>query len=135
MFKAVHPVLGARDVTEAVAWYVERLGFRELFNDGGVLVRYAGIARDGVELHLQWHDVSSFAAKDGDSPMYRFMVDDPDALFEEYRDKGIFHDRTALRDTPWGTREFAFYDLNGHGLTFYRDREAPPAGGSDAKSR
>jgi hypothetical protein len=26
---------------------------------------------------------------------------------------------TALRDTPWGTREFAFYDLNGNGLFLY----------------
>jgi catechol 2,3-dioxygenase-like lactoylglutathione lyase family enzyme len=135
MFKPVHPVLGARDVTEAVSWYVERLGFRELFNDGGVPVSYVGIARDRVELHLQWHDVSCFAAEDGDSPMYRFMVDDPDALFEEYRDKGVFHDRTALRDTPWGTREFAFYDLNDHGLISYRGLGAPPASGNDAKSR
>jgi hypothetical protein len=32
-----------------------------------------------------------------------------------------FHAMTALRDTPWGTREFAFYDLNGNALFFCRD--------------
>jgi uncharacterized glyoxalase superfamily protein PhnB len=53
--------------------------------------------------------------------MLRFLIDDVDALFEEYADKGVFHERTALRDTPWGTREFAFYDCDGNGLTFYRD--------------
>ena len=29
----------------------------------------------------------------------------------------------AMRDTPWGTREFAFYDPDRNGLTFYRDLE------------
>jgi hypothetical protein len=38
-----------------------------------------------------------------------------------YREKGVFHERTKQGDKPWGPREFAFYDLNGHGLTFYRD--------------
>jgi uncharacterized glyoxalase superfamily protein PhnB len=32
--------------------------------------------------------------------------------------------RMALRDTPWGTCEFAFYDLNGNASFFYRDLQA-----------
>jgi uncharacterized glyoxalase superfamily protein PhnB len=56
--------------------------------------------------------------------MLRIYVDDPDALYDEYRGRNVFHDRTALSDTPWGTREFAFYDPDGNGLTFYRDLEA-----------
>jgi hypothetical protein len=51
----------------------------------------------------------------------RFLIEDPDALFEEYESQNVFHDRTHLASTPWGTREFAFYDLDGNGLTFYRD--------------
>ena len=51
----------------------------------------------------------------------RFVIDGIDELFAEYRDQELFHDRTDLRNTPWGTREFAFYDLDGNGLTFYRD--------------
>ncbi len=43
-------------------------------------------------------------------------------LFQEYRDKEVFQEHTALQDTPWGTREFAFSDPDGNGLTFYRDR-------------
>ena len=54
--------------------------------------------------------------------MLRIRVVDPDALFAEFAPKGVFGDHTAVRDTPWGTREFGFYDLNGHGLTFYRAR-------------
>ncbi len=51
----------------------------------------------------------------------RFLVDDVEQLYDEFRDKGVFHRRTAIRDTSWGTREFAFFDLYGNGLTFYRD--------------
>lgn len=50
----------------------------------------------------------------------RFVVEDVDGLFAEYQDKGVFHARTALENTEWGTREFAFYDADGNGLFFYR---------------
>ncbi len=121
-FRFVHPVLGARNVAEAVSWYVEKLGFRKTFDDGGDPVLYAGVKRDDVEIHLQWHDVASFAAEDGDCPAYRFEVDDPDALFEEYRTRGVLREGMAVRDTPWGTREFGVHDPNGMALAFYRAR-------------
>ncbi|MBC2845631.1 hypothetical protein [Winogradskyella flava] len=35
--------------------------------------------------------------------------------------KAIFHDKTSIKQTALGTKEFAFYDLYGNGLTFYRD--------------
>lgn len=61
----------------------------------------------------------------GDSPTVgfnlRFMIDDVDALYTEFSGSDVFGPRTALRDTAWGTREFAFYDPDGNGLTFYRD--------------
>jgi hypothetical protein len=53
--------------------------------------------------------------------MFRLVVDDPDALFEEHRDKGVFQECTQLRSTSWGTREFAISDLNRNVLTFMRD--------------
>ena len=46
---------------------------------------------------------------------------DVDALYEEYKNKDVFCDKTQLADKPWGTREFAIYDLDGNALTFYRD--------------
>ena len=119
MFKAVNPVLPCKNVSHAINFYVEKLGFSLGFQDSAEDPRYAGVYRDDVELHLQWHD-----AKEWDKverPMYRFIVVDVDALYREYEDKGVFHQHTAVRDTPWGTREFAFYDLNQNGLTFYQD--------------
>lgn len=49
----------------------------------------------------------------------RFLVDDPDGLQAEYAAKGV-EIHGPLRDTPWGTREFALYDPDGNALTFYR---------------
>lgn len=118
-FVAVNPVLPVRNVATAVRYYTEKLGFRLLFQDNQERPTYAGIGRDGVTLHLQWHDEADFTGIN--QPAIRFVIADVDALFAEYQDKGIFHKQTALQNTPWGTREFAFYDGDGNGLFFYCD--------------
>lgn len=100
-----------------IRFYVGQLGFTLRFQDNAGDVRYAGVSRDNVVLHLQWHDPVEWTRVE--RPMLRFHVDGIDALFDEYKDKGVFHKNTALRETPWGTREFAFYDADGNGLTFY----------------
>ena len=51
----------------------------------------------------------------------RFLVDDPDALFTEYLQRGLECSASGIRDTPWATREFALYDMDRNSLTFYRD--------------
>jgi catechol 2,3-dioxygenase-like lactoylglutathione lyase family enzyme len=117
-FAQIQPILGTRDIEEAVRFYVDRLGFTLAFRDGSVPTNYIGLRRDGVELHMQFqypHEMGT--------TRLRFVVDDPDALYEEYKDKGVFYEGTRLGDTPWGTREFALYDLDRNALTFYRHLE------------
>ncbi|MFT5193027.1 MAG: catechol 2,3-dioxygenase-like lactoylglutathione lyase family enzyme [Cellvibrionaceae bacterium] len=118
MFQAVHPVLPCKDVAIAIKFYTQALGFEVAFQDAAD-PNYAGVRRDEVELHLQWHDGQEWVRVE--RPMLRFFVADVDTLYAEYQNKGIFSEHTAVRDTPWGTREFAFYDLNQNGLTFYQD--------------
>ena len=118
-FQAVHPVLPSRNVPALIDYYVTRLGFSLAFQDSESDPRYAGLRRDNIELHLQWHDPAEWQAVE--RPMLRFLVPDVETLFEEYKDKEVFHRQTALRKTDWGTQEFAFYDLDQNGLTFYRD--------------
>lgn len=120
--QAVNPVLPSRDVRASIEFYVTRLGFTLAFQDSVEKPCYAGLRRDGVEIHVQWHDPNEWAAVE--RPMLRFVVPAVEGLFEEFQDKGVFHDRTALRETPWGTREFAFFDPDQNGLTFYCDLEA-----------
>jgi hypothetical protein len=49
----------------------------------------------------------------------RFLVDDPGALFDEFRSHGVDCGPQGVRDTSWGTREFALYDPDRNALTFY----------------
>ena len=51
----------------------------------------------------------------------RFLVENPDALIDEYRQRGVECTSDSVHGTPWGTREFALYDLDRNALTFYRD--------------
>lgn len=115
-FLQAQPILGTRDLEKAVRFYVERLGFTLAFGDASVPVNYVGLRRHAVELHMQFqyeHEMGTIRL--------RIVVDDPDALYEEYKDKEVFHEGTRLTDTAWGTREFALYDLDRNALTFYRD--------------
>lgn len=119
-FLSVRPVLAVKDVLKSMGFYVNKLGFEVTFADHRTDPKYVGIKRGNVELHLQWHDASEWA--DGiDRPMLRFLILHTEALFEEYKTKDVFHEHTQLRETTWKTKEFAFYDLDRNGLTFYED--------------
>jgi len=52
---------------------------------------------------------------------YRFLVDSPDVLWEEFRRTGAVDAGSIVADTGWGTREFGLYDLDRNALFFYRD--------------
>jgi uncharacterized glyoxalase superfamily protein PhnB len=117
--ESIYPVLPARKVDEAMRWYVERLGFTFAF--GGVDAGYIGVRRDQIEVHLQTQFEKDFQAGTAGVCCLRIEVNDPDALFEELKDKEVFDVRTRLRDTEWGTREFTIRDPDGNSLTFQRD--------------
>jgi len=116
----VHPVLPVKDVVEALKYYVNKLGFKIAFADDSKSPKYAGIRRDEIEIHLQWHDTKEWESK-FNTPMLRIVTQNIEALFEEFKTKNVFHENTSLKETTWGTREFAFYDLYNNGLTFYQD--------------
>ncbi|WP_400080542.1 VOC family protein [Winogradskyella sp. R77965] len=118
--KQIHPILPVKNVTKAVEYYVQKLGFKLAFTDTTGEKGYAGVKRDSIEIHLQWHDEVEWM-KGIDRPMLRIYVDDIEGLFSAYRTRDVFHNNTALKETPWGTKEFAFYDIYSNGLTFYRD--------------
>jgi catechol 2,3-dioxygenase-like lactoylglutathione lyase family enzyme len=122
LITAVVPVLMSRDVEASLRFYA-KLGFATDFTDTPDQPRYAGISRDGVALHLQWQDAAHWA-NSLDRPMYRFPVRDLDALYAEFKAAGALPATNASpyakpADTPWGTREFHFYDPDGNGLQFF----------------
>lgn len=118
--EAVHPVLMSRDVPRSIRFYT-LLGFTLQGQDDEHAPRYAWITRDGVELHLQWHDAREWDSP-ADRPTYRFWVDDVDGLHHEFAAHADINDMKPVSDTPWGTREFHLRDPDGNGLQFYRAR-------------
>ena len=99
--EAVHPVLMVRDVTASIRFYA-LLGFEAVFRDRPIDPQYAGVRRDRVELHLQWHEAADFS--DGDRPNYRFVVREVDALSAELAPHAL--DRTPVAITPGGRASF-----------------------------
>jgi catechol 2,3-dioxygenase-like lactoylglutathione lyase family enzyme len=115
VFKETHPILGTRDIGRAIEFYTHQLGFTLAIKDNVDAPNYVGFRRDAVELHMQFqfgHEMGTIRL--------RLLVTDPDALFSEYRQRGVECTPDALRDTPWRTREFALYDVDHNALTFYR---------------
>jgi len=116
----IHPVLPVQDVVEALKFYVNKLGFKIAFADDSKEPYYAGVIRDGIEIHLQWHHAKEWEHS-VERPMLRIVSQNIEELYEEFEKQGFFHKNTALKETTWGTREFAFFDPYKNGLTFYRD--------------
>ena len=114
MFKQTHPILGTGDIHRAIEFYTRQPGFDLAFGDKADPPNYVGFRRDAVEFHMQFqfeHEMGTIRL--------RFLVEDRDALFNEYRQRGGECTPNSVRDTPWGTREFALYDLDRNALTFY----------------
>jgi catechol 2,3-dioxygenase-like lactoylglutathione lyase family enzyme len=121
----VHPVLMAKDVAASVQFY-SALGFTLAFVDQPGDPKYAGVVRDGVELHIQWADPEQWAYPI-DRPAYRFVVSDVDAIYREFAESGSIDPSTGRgspwtvpADTPWGTREFHLRDPGQNSLQFYQ---------------
>ena len=135
--QAVHPVLMSSDIVTSLQFF-QCLGFCESFRDRPNDPRYAGIMRDGVQLHLQWHARDQWQ-HEVDRPTYRFLVSDVDQLHAEFREAGALPVDSATRspwavpgDTPWGTREFHVLDPDGNGLQFYQPSGLERSASTDA---
>jgi catechol 2,3-dioxygenase-like lactoylglutathione lyase family enzyme len=86
MFKETHPILGTRDIRRAIEFYTQQLGFQLAFGDDADPPNYVGFRRDALELHMQFqfeHEMGTIRL--------RFLVEDPDALFNQYRAASSAH--------------------------------------------
>ena len=99
--KDVIPILDVRNVDEALRYYVQDLGFQLDFRSEDGPDNYAGVRRGNVRLHMQWQHEDHFTNGTAGRLRVRIVVDNPDALFEEYRAKGVLDERTRVRDTEW----------------------------------
>lgn len=116
-FIGVIPVLPSADIIRDIAWYKEKAGFEETFSDN----MYAGLRREDIYLHLQWH------ADTADDPLLggsviRIFVKNIRPLFDEFVSRGTVSRNKFVAGTPWGTDEFGFFDLNNNAIFIVEDK-------------
>ncbi len=103
-------VLPAADIQAAITFYTE-LGFTATFTVGD----YAGVVRDGVELHLFGCTEKHIA----EWTSCRIAVGGIESLYDDYAAKKVVHPNGTLTVKPWGTKEFAILDPSGVCITFF----------------
>jgi hypothetical protein len=109
------PLFPAPRVSDAVAFYRDRLHFEPVFE----LAEYAGVSREGVEIHF-WQCADRRIAE---NTSCRIEVANIDALYAEYNAAGVIHPKGRLEEKTWGFREFSAVDDAGNLLVFVQRAE------------
>lgn len=112
----IEPVLPSLDIKRDIIWYQKYTGFEHIFGDE----MYAGLKREHLCLHLQWH------ADTEDDPLLggsviKLFVKDIQPVFNEFVGRGTVAKDKLRMNTPWGTHEFGFYDLNRNAIFMVQD--------------
>jgi uncharacterized glyoxalase superfamily protein PhnB len=117
-FGPATPVIPADDVSRSLAFYVDVLGFEEVFRAGDP-VGYAGVRRGEATVHL----VTCKEPKIAEWTAFRIGVNAIDVLFEHCLAAGVVHPNGALGERPWGSRDFSVIDPSGVCITFWERTE------------
>jgi catechol 2,3-dioxygenase-like lactoylglutathione lyase family enzyme len=116
MLTCAIPVLHVSSSTAAEQFYCAGLGFQQRFayrpDKGRVDPCYMGLIRDGVQLH-----VSSFLGDGVAGGVANFIVDDVDALHDEFRVRGV-PIQLPPTNQDWGNREMYLEDADGNSIRF-----------------
>jgi len=111
------PQLRTIDLAGSIDFYVAQLGFELAFRYSDF---YAGVTLGTQQVHLKLVDKPdpsiAFVSEEGHLHLY-FTTDDVESEAARLKQKGVSFHRD-LADTPWGTREFAVFDDQGHVLYF-----------------
>ncbi len=117
---AVEPQLFVTDLPRALAFYVERLGFVQVFVHGDPPF-YAQVARGGVAINLRHVDQPVIdRSAEPDLLSATFTVDNARPLFEDFAAKGAAFRQTLTREAWHAENEAAFIveDPDGNLLAF-----------------
>ena len=106
-----HPALSVSDVSAAVEFYVDKLGFTRGSTLGDP-PSWANVRLDSVELHF----VSGEPRGREGGHVY-FVVGSVDDLFATYREAGV-EIESEPGDRPHGMRDFSIRDPDGYRLVF-----------------
>jgi uncharacterized glyoxalase superfamily protein PhnB len=124
---SIAPYFIVDDVVATANYYRDKLGFTyERF--WGEPPCFCMVARQGIIIMLSQLARTGavrpnrIADPNGDAWDAYIWVDDADALYVEFRSKGVTIARDIC-DQPYGNRDFDIEDCNGYRLCFGHDRE------------
>ncbi len=108
-----HTIFAVEDVEVSRAFYIEKLGFAETMQTGG----WSFLKRGSLRLRIgHCPGISPMSACPEHSLIIQAETDDANALYEEFRAKGV--DVSEPEDKPWGLREFGVVSPDGHRFMF-----------------
>ncbi len=121
---SISPVFIVRNVSEALSFYCQMLGFGIVFQEPEQDPFLAMVQRDGAMIFLKDVGVEPLPNCKR-HPWARWdayaSVPDPDALATEFTSRGVTFSK-PLQDTHDGLRGFELEDVDGHVLFFGRPR-------------
>ena len=116
-FECVVPILNVKNFAASMDYYLKKLGFSKKW-DWGSPPTFGCVTRDNVDIFL-------CEGAQGQPGMWMsVLMDDVDALHEEYRSSGAII-RQSPTNMPWGTREMNVQDLDGHRFRMGIDSTGP----------
>ncbi len=119
-YKEAIPVLPSLDIKASCDFMVEKLGFELNFiwqEEGDRPPPYGGVHKDGVHIHF----ITVDDPKVCEWTICRIYVSDIEAHYKMAQEKKIVHPNGALKDQPWGERDFGVLDA--HGVLLYLAEE------------
>ena len=117
--KPAVPILFVRDVPASAAFFRNKLGFAIDFLHGEPPF-YGSVSRGKARLHLRFVHEPNFAklaAREVSLILATIEVSDVQALFEEFRGRGVEFAQTPTRQ-EWGGTDFHVRDPNGNVISF-----------------
>ena len=117
--KSAVPILFVRDVSASAAFFREKLGFEIDFLHGTPPF-YGSVSRGEARLHLRFVRQPNFvelAAREVLLILATVEVSDVQALFEEFKGRGVAFGQTPTRQS-WGGTDFHVRDPDGNVISF-----------------
>lgn len=114
MLTSVQPKLPMRSKSVSVAYYIDKLGFKNLGSQQ--YEEYLMIKKDNIEIHFFLF--TELVAAENYGQIY-IRTDDIERLYNSMIDKKLdIHPNAPLQIKPWGQKEFSMLDPDNNLLTF-----------------
>jgi hypothetical protein len=117
-FISAIPVLASLDIERSAEFFASKLGFGKVHVAQG---EYGIVSNGPVEIHF-WACADRHIAE---ATGCRVQVQAIEALHAQCASQAIVHPNAPLVRKPWGTKEFAILDPDGHLVAFYESTNEP----------